>query len=96
MSDSTSKPGMTGFSGGVSKLRLVHRQVLDADAMVMIAATGIYLVGSSQTVAAARNLASLGKSRKAVVVPTPPVEVPLTTNVTRIKVHIGCRSLPLV
>ena len=43
--------------------------------------------------AAARHLASLGKSRNAVVVPTPPVDVPLTTNVTRIKVHIGYPSL---
>jgi hypothetical protein len=40
-------------------------------------------------------LASLGKSRKAVVVPTPPVDVPLTTNVTSFKVHIrSTQGLP--
>jgi hypothetical protein len=58
----------------------------------MIATTSIYLVGSSQNVCRSPTFGLLGKSRKAVVVPTPPVDVPLTTNVTSIKVHI--RSEP--
>jgi hypothetical protein len=36
---------------------------------------------TAKAFAAARHLASLGKFRNAVVVPTPPVDVPLTANV---------------
>jgi hypothetical protein len=38
--------------------------------------------------AAVRHFASSAKSRKDVVVPTPPVAAPLTMTVTRIKVHM--------
>ena len=56
----------------------------------MAATTGSYLVGSSHSVCRSPTFGLAGEIQKfEVVVATPPVDVPLTTNVTSIKVHIA-------
>jgi hypothetical protein len=54
----------------------------------MIAVIGNELISAGYGVRGARHFASLAKSRNAVVVPTPPTDVPLARKVIIIKVHI--------